>query len=84
MDDRMKFKSRCSENEKYVQLQTTHPLYSDQDSKMRILTSCVNWGVCKAITVSGQSAIKLDPSLWQVANKYAEFMGYSVVPNSEK
>jgi len=83
-EDRTKFKARCSENEKYVQLQTTHPLYSDADSKKRILTSCVSWGVIKTFVTEDQVTIRLDSTLWTVANKYAAFMGYSVITISEK
>jgi len=80
----MKFKSRCVENEKYINLQISHPLYADMEARTRILASCVQWEVCRVYGQGDNSWIILEPAIWKVANKYCEFMGHDKVLNTEK
>jgi len=83
VNDRIKFKARCVENERYINLQITHPLYTDKEARARVLASCTEWAVCKPYG-GDQSWINLNPAIWKVVDKYCEFMGHEKVQNTEK
>jgi len=49
ISDRIKFRTRCSENERFINLQINHPMYASDEACAKILVNCQcqKWNVCK-------------------------------------